>query len=152
MAKNFAVVRVSGLYGCAACRAKGGLNFVKLMLKLARERGEVKVVTDEFVTPTYTGDVAVQIARLADSKASGVFHATPQGQCSWHDFAAAIFQMTKTTVRLLPANSADFPAKVPRPKYSVLANARLQSEGLDVMPTWEESLRRYLREAGDIEA
>jgi dTDP-4-dehydrorhamnose reductase len=67
MAKNYAVVRVSGLYGAAPCRAKKGLNFVKIMLKLARERGEVKVVTDEFVTPTYTRAAAEQIAQLAEA-------------------------------------------------------------------------------------
>jgi dTDP-4-dehydrorhamnose reductase len=150
IARNFAVVRVCGLYGAAPCRAKKGLNFVKIMLKLARERGEVKVVTDEFVTPTYTLAAAEQIARLADAADTGLFHATPQGQCSWHEFAQAIFQYTGTAVKLLPATAADFPAKIPRPSYSVLDNRHLRDCGLDIMPAWQECLRGYLKETGEL--
>lgn len=149
---NSAIVRVSGLYGSEPCRAKKGLNFPKIMLKLARERGEVKVTADEFVTPTYTRAAAEQIVKLAASKETGLFHATPQGQCSWHDFAAAIFQLTGTTVKLLPATSADFPAKVPRPRYSVLDNKRLREAGIDIMPPWQDCLREYLRETGELKA
>jgi dTDP-4-dehydrorhamnose reductase len=150
IAGNYAVVRVCGLYGAAPCRAKKGLNFVKIMLKLARERGEVKVVTDEFVTPTYTRAAAEQIARLADAPHSGLFHATPQGQCSWYEFAQAIFQYTGTAVKLLPATSADFPAKTPRPSYSVLDNQHLRACGLDIMPDWKQCLRAYLKETGEL--
>jgi dTDP-4-dehydrorhamnose reductase len=151
-ALKYFIVRVSGLYGQAACRAKGGLNFVRLMLKLARERGTVKVVTDEIVTPTYTADAARQIVALAKTSSYGLFHCTPQGQCAWYDFADAIFRLTKTTVNLLPAKSSDFPQKVPRPSFSVLANENLQKLGLDLMPAWEESLRRYLAATGELKA
>src|SRR5690606_6220304 len=109
---NAAVVRTSALYGQAACRAKGGLNFVRLMLKLARERGEVKVVTDEMVSPTCTLDLARQLLILAEGDGIGVFHATSHGQCSWYEFAAEIFALTGTEVRLTEARGADFPAKV----------------------------------------
>jgi dTDP-4-dehydrorhamnose reductase len=146
------VVRCSGLYGTAACRAKGGLNFVRLMLKLARERGEVRVVTDEVVTPTYTRDLAIQMVALVESSLAGVVHATCQGECSWHDFAAAIFALAGQPVRLLPAVAADFPAKAPRPGYSVLDNARMRGAGIDQMPPWRESLRRYLAEIGELRA
>jgi dTDP-4-dehydrorhamnose reductase len=122
------------------------------MLKLARERGEVKVVADEFVTPTYTVAAAEQIVRLADAPVSGLFHATPQGQCSWHEFAEAIFQYTGTAVKLLPATSADFPAKVPRPAYSVLDNKHLRDCGLDIMPAWRDCLESYLAETGELKS
>jgi dTDP-4-dehydrorhamnose reductase len=147
-----AVVRSSGLYGTGACRAKGGLNFVRLMLKLARERGEVRVVTDEMVTPTYTRDLAAQLVPIAEGTLGGVVHATCQGACSWNEFAAAIFELAGQPVRLLAATSADFPAKVPRPTYSVLDNARLRAAGVDRMPPWRESLRRYLAEIGELRA
>jgi dTDP-4-dehydrorhamnose reductase len=149
-AKDYAIVRVSGLYGAEPCRAKKGLNFVKTMLKLARERGEVKVTADEFVTPTYTVAAAAQIAKLAEAGLSGLFHATPQGQCSWYEFAEAIFRYTGTPVKLSRANSADFPAKVPRPHYSVLDNKGLREAGLDIMPEWTECLRQYLKETGEL--
>jgi len=148
IAKNYAVVRVSGLYGAAPCRAKKGLNFVKIMLKLARERGEVKVVTDEYVTPTSTRAAAEQVVRLADAAESGLFHATPQGQCSWYEFAEAIFQYTQTPVKLLPATSADFPAKVPRPGYSVLDNKHLRQCGPGHHAGWRDCLKRYLEKPG----
>jgi len=149
-AKDYAIVRVSGLYGAAPCRAKKGLNFVKTMLKLARERGEVKVTADEFVTPTYTVASAAQVVKLAESGVSGLFHATPQGQCSWYEFAEAIFRYTRTPVKLTRASSADFPAKVPRPRYSVLENKALREAGLDIMPDWTECLRGYLMETGEL--
>ena len=126
------------------CRAKGGNNFVKLMLKLAKERGEVKVVDDEFVSPTYTPDIANQLLALSGTDAYGLIHVTSNGSCSWHEFAEQIFKLSGTTVRLLRAAPGEFPMKVARPKYSVLENSRLQALGLDQMPDWRDALRRYL--------
>lgn len=144
IAKRYFIVRVSGLYGKNLCRAKGGLNFVSLMLKLAKERDELRVVDDEFVSPTFTEDVAKQIVHLTTTDRYGVYHATSQGGCSWYEFAAQIFALTNTQVKLTPAAPGEFPAKVPRPKYSVLENGALQAAGLDIMPHWQEGLRRYL--------
>jgi dTDP-4-dehydrorhamnose reductase len=152
LARDSAIVRVSGLYGISPCLGKKGMNFVRLMLKLARERGEVRVVTDEFVTPTYTLAAAEQIVRLSRGDATGVFHLTPQGACSWFEFAQAIFDLTQTRVKLLPATAADFPAKVPRPRYSVLDNMHLRACGLDIMPDWKQCLKSYLQETGDLKA
>lgn len=149
-APNAAVVRTSALYGVAPCRAKGGLNFVQLMLKLARERGEVKVVKDEMVSPTCALDLARQLVILAEDKGVGVFHASSRGECSWHAFAAEIFALTGTAVRLLEASATDFPAKVRRPSYSVLENVRLMADGLDRMQPWRDSLRAYLAEIGKL--
>jgi dTDP-4-dehydrorhamnose reductase len=144
--EDHAIVRSSGLYGRSPCLAKGGRNFVQLMLHLAQERGEVKVVTDEVLTPTPTSALADQIRRLSESDARGVFHATCQGECSWYAFAAAIFEETGTEVTLLPATSEDFPSPVRRPGYSALDNVRLRESDLDVMPEWRDGLRSYLAE------
>ena len=146
-APSAAVVRTSGLYGAHPCRAKGGLNFVELMLKLGRERGAVKVVTDETVSPTWTSDLASQIVALAEVRASGLFHATSQGACTWNEFARAIFHAEGLPVVVTAATAADFPQKVPRPGYSVLDNGHLRSLGLDLMPAWETAIRRYLERA-----
>ena len=100
MADKHFVVRTSAIYGKSPCRAKGGLNFIELMLKLARERGEVKVVDSEFVTPTSTVEIAKQIFALSRSDAYGLYHATAEGSCSWHEFAKEIFALTKTPVKL----------------------------------------------------
>lgn len=138
------VVRTSGLYGKAPCRAKGGRNFVDLMLKLAKERGEVKVVDSEWVTPTSTRELARQIVVLSRSDAYGLFHATAEGACSWYEFAREIFALTQTPVSLKVAGPNEFPAKVPRPTYSVLENHALKLRGLNTFGTWQDGLREYL--------
>ncbi len=138
------VLRTSGLYGRNPCRAKG-MSFVDLMLKLAAERDEVRVVTDEILTPTNTEDVARQIATLLEHDLPpGLYHATAEGECSWHDFAAEIFRFNGSTVCLHEAGPDEFPAKVPRPGYSVLENGRLKEIGINVMPHWRDGLHRFL--------
>ena len=138
------VVRTAAIYGAAPCRAKSGKNFVGLMLELAATRPEVKVVTDEFTTPTYTVPLAEQIRVLAERGDPGLYHITCQGACSWHEFAAAIFELTQTVTTLTEAKAADFQSAVQRPSYSVLANARAQALGLDQMPHWHTALKDYL--------
>jgi dTDP-4-dehydrorhamnose reductase len=141
--KHF-VVRTSGLYGRSPCRAKGGLNFVELMLKLAKERGEVRVVDGEMVTPTCTAELARQMVRLGHSDRYGLYHATAEGSCSWYEFAREIFALTDTPVRLEVAPPGAFPNKVARPKYSVLENQALKAQDLNIFKPWQDSLREYL--------
>ena len=141
-ARHF-VSRVSGLYGHAPCRAKGGWNFVELMLKLAGERPQVRVVDNEVLTPTFTLDLARQVAHLARSDAFGLYHATAAGDCSWYAFAREIFRLAGLTTPLQVAHPDEFPAKAPRPLYSVLANQGLQEHGLDILLPWREGLAEY---------
>ena len=138
------VVRVSGLYGSHPCRAKGNLNFVELMLKLSRERDELRVVNDEFVTPTPTVEVARQLVVLSRTSDYGLYHATSEGGCSWYEFAKAIFELSGNKVKLEPARPGEFPVKVARPKYSVLENAALKRSGRNVFEHWRIGLERYL--------
>lgn len=138
------VVRVSAIYGSNPCRAKGGLNFIELMLKLSREREEVRVVDDEFVTPTATTEIARQLVVLSESSHYGLYHATCEGSCSWYEFARAIFDLTGSTVRLERARPGEFPAKVARPKYSVLENQALKARSLNVFGPWQAGLQTYL--------
>ena len=143
-----AIVRTSALYGANPCRAKKSDNFVKMMLRLGAERGSVKVVADELVSPTYTIDLARQIIVIAEAGAAGTFHATSQGQVSWNEFAKAIFNEAGNAARVDSATSADFPSKTQRPAYSVLDNAALRARGLDRMPDWRDALKRYLQAIG----
>lgn len=138
------VLRTSALYGQRPCRAKGGKNFVERMLELGRERGEVRVVASEQVSPTSTCELAEQIVALADAEVYGLFHATSEGSCSWHEFACEIFAVAALPVRCLAAGPDEFPAKVGRPAYSVLENARLKQLGLNRFRHWREGLRDYL--------
>jgi dTDP-4-dehydrorhamnose reductase len=138
------VLRTSAIYGKSPCRAKGGLNFVELMLKLAKERDELRVVDSEFVTPTPTVEIARQIVILSRSDKYGLYHATAEGSCSWYAFAREIFSLTNTKVNLQIAGPNEFPAKVARPKYSVLENRALKSHGLNVFKPWQQGLVDYL--------
>lgn len=142
---KYFVLRVSAIYGLHPCRAKGGLNFVELMLKLSRERDKLRVVDDEFVTPTPTVQIAQQLVALSRSNNYGLYHGTAEGSCSWYEFAHEIFRATSTTVRLEKADPGEFPAKVQRPRYSVLENAALKASNLNVFTSWREGLENYLR-------
>jgi dTDP-4-dehydrorhamnose reductase len=143
--KHF-VLRTAALYGNHPCRAKGGQNFVDLMLRLARERGRVRVVDNEFTSPTATTDLARQIASLSRSDAYGLYHATAEGSCSWYEFAREIFRMADVPVTLEVASPNEFPAKVPRPAYSVLENRKLKSQNLNLFRPWQDGLHAYLSE------
>lgn len=141
--KHF-VLRTSALYGKHPCRAKGGHNFVDLMLQLAQSRGRVRVVNDEFVSPTPTADLARQIVALSRCDDYGLYHATSEGNCSWYEFAREIFSLAEVDVELEVAAPGEFPAKAPRPHYSVLENRALKSIGLNLFVSWEAGLRQYL--------
>lgn len=137
------VVRSSGLYGVRPCRAKGG-NFIDTMYRLAAQQPVVKVVNDEILTPTFTGDLAAQIRVLALDGEPGLYHATSGGSCSWYEFARAIFELGGFTTPLEPTTVTAFAAPVKRPFYSVLENAALARQGLDRMRPWREALADYM--------
>jgi dTDP-4-dehydrorhamnose reductase len=143
-AEKYFVLRTSALYGTNPCRAKGGRNFVELMLKLAKERDELRVVDDEFVSPTATAELAKQIVVLSRTDKFGLYHATSEGSCTWYEFAKKIFEITNTKANLVVARPNEFPSKVPRPKYSVLENHGLSSLGINSFQTWEKGLYSYL--------
>ena len=132
------VVRTSALYGPRPCRAKGGLNFPRLMLKLAREKGQLTVVTDEVVGPTYTPDLARQLVALAATNGYGVFHATGVGEVSWHAFATETLRLAGLSgVPIHEATTTTMVRKVRRPAYSILAHRRLQELDIMAMRPWQ---------------
>lgn len=138
------IVRTSGLYGTHECLGKG-TNFVETMIRLSRERSEIKVVRDEVLTPTFTEDLALQIRRMIDTlPPTGIYHATNEGSCSWFDFATEIFRQKGIPITLEGITSAQWGAPAKRPPNSVLENAALKKAGLDVFPDWRDALERYL--------
>jgi dTDP-4-dehydrorhamnose reductase len=139
------VVRTSGLYGPRPCRAKGGLNFPRLMLKLAAEQGQLTVVTDEVVGPTYTPDLARQLVALAATDGYGIVHATGVGEVSWHAFAKETLRLAGLSgVAVHEATTTTMVRKVRRPAYSILAHRRLQELDIVVMRPWQEALAEYV--------
>lgn len=140
------IARTTGLFGKNPCRAKpGGRNFVETMLHLAATRDEVKVVDDQRCCPTYTPDLARQLAALIEGDVEpGIYHCvTPEGG-SWYDFARLIFETAKVDVRLTPTKSDAFPSPVRRPADSRLSTKKLEDAGIFRMRPLHEAIRVYL--------
>lgn len=138
------IVRTCGLYGLAGASGKGG-NFVNTMLRLANDQKTIKVVDDQVCTPTFTRDLAQQLAALIETGVHGTYHITNDGATSWHGFAAEIFRLAGVEADLQPTTSAEFNAPARRPPYSVLANGGLKALGIDHMRAWPEALAEYIR-------
>jgi len=144
-ARRHILIRTCGLYGVAGSRGKGG-NFVETMLSKARSGERIRVISDQIVTPTYTADLAQQVAVMLESEVSGLFHATNEGCCSWYQFASAIFEITGIQADLSETTSDLYKTPAIRPHYSVLENARLKERGLNRMRPWRDALSSYLQE------
>lgn len=143
------IVRASGLFGVAGSSGKGG-NFIETMLRLARERDELKVVNDQVFSPTYTRDLAQKIAQLMATEYYGIFHITSKGACSWYEFTTETLKLAGITTPVVPITSDQYPQKARRPRYSVLDNYHLRLLGMDDMRPWQEALKDYLVARGHI--
>jgi dTDP-4-dehydrorhamnose reductase len=138
------LIRTCGLYGVAGSSGKGG-NFVETMLKKAKCGDPIRVVDDQVLTPTYTGDLASVTHKLLVSGRLGLYHITSEGQCTWYEFTNYIFACVGIDANLLPVKTSDIPTRVKRPSYSVLSKAKLQEAGFS-MPSWKNAIPRYLEE------
>jgi dTDP-4-dehydrorhamnose reductase len=142
LCERYFVVRTSGLYGPTITPGHG--NFVQTMLRLGRERSEVSIVNDQTCCPTSTADLAAAIEALIATEVYGMYHATNTGSTTWCDFAREIFRLAAIDVAVQPISSAKFGAKAARPCYSVLNTRKLAGVIGFEMPSWQESLERYL--------
>lgn len=142
---KYFVVRTAWLYGV------GGNNFVEKILAAAESRPSLSVVTDEVGSPTFTADLAEATAALVKTDAYGIYHCVNAGSCSRFEFARAILSAAGMTTAVEPCLAEAFPSKAPRPKYSVLSNAKLEAACGYRMPTWEDALARYIRRRKELE-
>jgi len=145
------IIRTAWLYG------KHGNNFVHTMLRLMNERDEVKVVNDQRGSPTWTFDLASVIITLIKTVDSGkeipfgVYHFTNEGNITWFDFAKEIYKQGREQGRITkdcavsPCSSAEYPAKVKRPAYSVLDKSKIKTALGIKIPAWDESLREFIK-------
>ena len=143
------IVRTSGLFGVAGSMGKGG-NFIETMLKLSREREELRVVDDQVFSPTYSRDLARKIVQLMTTDYYGIFHITNRGACSWYEFTREILKLAGIKTPVVPITSDQYPQKARRPRYSVLDNSHLRLLGMDDMRPWQEALKDYLVARGHI--
>jgi dTDP-4-dehydrorhamnose reductase len=142
LAPDHAIVRTSWLYG------KRGRSFVTAMLDTPP--GTVRqVVCDQVGAPTYTRDLAVALAEIAERQETGIFHRTNADSCSWFEFATAILNGAgRTDVRLVPIASHEYSTPARRPANSRLRDTRLGALGIAALPTWPDALHRFLKEVG----
>ena len=138
--KKHFIIRISWVFGV------NGHNFIKTMLRLGNERGEVSVVNDQVGSPTYTYDLAKLCVDMIQTDKYGIYHATNQGYCSWYEFACEIFKQAGMDVKVNPVDSNAFPVKATRPKNSRMNQTELDKNGFDRLPTWQDALERYLKE------
>lgn len=141
---NSIVIRTSWLYSAH------GVNFVKTMLRLGKERPEINVVYDQVGTPTWAADLARVIVALADqydrNPVKEVYHFSNEGVTSWYDFALEIMELAGLECRVNPIPSAAWPAKATRPYYSVMAKEKIKAKLGIGIPHWKASLKKCLEE------
>jgi dTDP-4-dehydrorhamnose reductase len=144
------VVRVASLFGVAGARGKGG-NFIETILTKAKQGGPLKVVNDQWMTPTYAEDAAGAILDLIAMDARGVVHVTNTGACTWHAFATAAVQLAGLAVPVQPVPASTYPSKARRPANSALSGARLDAL-LSALRPWPDALKAYLEAKGHIQS
>jgi dTDP-4-dehydrorhamnose reductase len=139
------IIRTSWLY------SEHGSNFVKTMLRLAKERNELRVVKDQIGSPTYAGDLAEAIMLFVSKFHkqgewhSGIYHYSNTGVCSWHEFASEIIRTSGIKIPVIPVLSNEFPSKVKRPTFSVMDTSKI-SKVLNIqIPEWRVSLNKMLK-------
>jgi dTDP-4-dehydrorhamnose reductase len=113
---------------------------------LAAEGKRIRVVGDQVLTPTSARELAKKVRQLVETDQYGLYHITNNGECSWYQFAAAIFELSGVRPRLVETTSAAYGARAARPAYSVLDNANLRALGLDDLRHWRDALADYLDE------
>lgn len=136
------IIRTSGVFGPAAVRTNRG-NFVELMLRLAHGGQPIRVVEDHVASPTYAPFLASRAIELVLQGMSGVYHVGGGTPISWFDYAKLIFQHAGMSPDLRPTNAREYRTAARRPKYSALANNRMERAGLQKMPSLEQALKEY---------
>ncbi len=146
---DVSVFRVASTFGVRGAAGKGG-NFVETMIRMGRERGALKVVADQVMSPTSTAWAAQAIlAFLAKGGAAGVYHAVNTGAVSWFEFAKAIVEKAGVAAEVSPVSAAEWPSKARRPAWSALDNGKL-ARVIGPIPTWREALDAYLAAKGHV--
>lgn len=147
--QDYIILRTAWVYG-----VYGKGNFVKTMLKLGRDREELKIVSDQVGTPTWSNDIAKAIigliTKLPASPVQEIYHFTNSGVASWYDLGVAIFEEAKVlniplkVHRIFPISTAEYPTAAKRPSYSVLSGKKIGTILETHPPQWRVSLREML--------
>lgn len=137
-ADRFFIFRTAWLYG-------DGKNFAKTMLRLSETHDIIKVVKDQFGSPTSTKELAGAIAHLLFTENYGLFHATCEDSCSWADFAKEIFRLAGKSTQVEGITTEEYRAQAPRPAYSILENYMLKLTTNYVFADWKSAIAEYMK-------
>lgn len=138
--EKYFIVRIAWVFGT------NGKNFVKTMLALSEKYDTLRVVNDQFGSPTYTFDLSKLLVDMILTEKYGIYHATNEGICSWYDFACAIFETAGIKMNVIPVTTAEYGAKAARPANSRMSKEKLTANGFERLPDWQDALKRYLQE------
>ncbi len=138
---NYVIIRTSALYGKSINKSQ---NIVDKLIKIARNNKLVKLVKDEYVSPTYAKDLAKQIKKIIENNIKGVVHATSEGYCNWVEMGKYLYSNLVLKVEIEEVKSSFFNKTLKKPKFSVLENKILKEKDINVMPDWKTALQEYL--------
>ncbi len=144
--KNSIIIRTSWVY------SNYGVNFVKTMLRLGKERDSLGVIFDQMGTPTYAKDLAkviLDIIPLIQNSKLEIYHYSNEGAISWYDFAKEIMRMAKIECKINPIETKDYPTPAMRPHYSLLNKAKIKKDFSITIPYWKDSLDKCLEVLGE---
>lgn len=143
---KYLIIRTAWLYGA------NGSNFVRTMLRLFQERDEIRVVSDQFGSPTYSKDLAEVLIQISPSEKYGIYHYTNEGRITWHEFACEIYRLAKKygkvkkDVKIVPVGTAEYPTMAARPKNTFLSKEKI-TRVFDInIKDWKTSLDRFMSE------
>lgn len=135
------ILRVSGMF------SEHGHNFAKTILRLARDRRELKIVSDQITCPTYAGDIASALYTLAeDPHHLGTYHFCSTPPVSWYDFAKTCIEEAHLDTTLIPIFTSDYPTAATRPAFSVLNCDAIKRDYGIAQPSWQSAIKRIIKE------
>jgi len=137
---NHIILRTAWLYGIR------GQNFLKTMLNLALKdpQREIKIVNDQFGSPTWSYRLALQIAKLIESGGNGTYHATSEGYCTWYGLATYFLGKMGVSHSFVPCTTEEYPRPAARPMNAILENNRLKEAGIDLMQGWKSDVEKFV--------
>ena len=139
---RYFIVRTSWMFG-------DGVNFVKQICQLGRERDRIDVVSDQIGSPTYSQDLAPVLLALAASGKFGTYHVTNEGYCSWADLAEEALRLMRINAKVRRVTSGQYRSVARRPLNSRMSKSSLDAVGYRRLPHWREALARYIEEYGE---
>jgi len=141
-ANNYAIVRTAALYGESILNS---VNIVKKLIELAKNNQTVKLVKDEYTSPTYAGNLAEQLLLIIEKKLEGIIHASSEGRCNWVEFGKEIFNEIGLDVKIEEVNGNYFNNICQKPEFSAMLNGILNKNNLNIMNAWNININKYIK-------